>query len=142
EPPPTMVAGPTIMRSSVPHARGRAKERSRGDRAKLAAMTSRTDIQLPDALVREVEWIDPGRLAAALEAGGKMNISLLESGLPESPWGIWTFLAWDPVIGLEHDGHSWIPTLPGAPDAFFKAIMAGRHEGRLAAGEATGPVAE
>src|SRR5260221_8478741 len=122
EPPPRMVAGPTIMQSSLPHGGDGAKERSRPPLAqprhgaglsylemgsKLPAMASRTDILLPDALVREVEWIDPGRLAAALEAGGKLRVSLLESGLPESPWGIWTFLAWDPEIALEHDGQAW-----------------------------------
>ena len=83
----------------------------------MPAMISGPDIQLPDAIVREVEWIDPGRLAAALEAAGKPRVSLLESGLPESPWGIWTFLAWDPAIAVEHDGTRWAPTVMGAPGA-------------------------
>ena len=36
----------------------------------VSAMATNTDLALPDALVREVDWVDPGRLAAALEARG------------------------------------------------------------------------
>ena len=61
---------------------------------------STPDLELPDALVREVDWIDPGRLAAALEARRASHIALLESGLPESPWGIWTFLAFSNKYGF------------------------------------------
>ena len=85
------------------------------------------DVTLPDALVREVEWIDPGRLAAALEATGAPHVSLLESGLPESAWGIWTFLAWEPAAALEHDGKAWRDARTGpaiAPGAFFEALAA------------------
>ena len=85
------------------------------------------DVTLPDALVREVEWIDPGRLAAALEATGAPHVSLLESGLPESAWGIWTFLAWEPAAALEHDGKVWRDARTGPvvmPGAFFEALAA------------------
>ena len=36
----------------------------------VSAMATNTDLALTDALVREVDWVDPGRLAAALEARG------------------------------------------------------------------------
>lgn len=84
------------------------------------------DLELPDALVREVDWIDPGRLAAALEARRASHVSLLESGLPESPWGIWTFLAWNPAGAFEHDGAAWTDARAGsaAGDALFDALAA------------------
>jgi para-aminobenzoate synthetase component 1 len=83
-----------------------------------------SDLQLSDALVREVDWIDPGRLAAALEAGGASHVSLLESGLPESPWGIWTFLAWNPAGAFEHDGNAWSNARAGtaAADRLFESL--------------------
>src|SRR4029078_8949669 len=74
---------------------------------------SSTDLSLSDALIREVDWIDPGRLAAALETRGASHISLLESGLPESPWGIWTFLAWNPSSAIEHHGLAWMDQRAG-----------------------------
>ncbi len=111
-------------------------------------MPARTDIHLPDALVRELEWIEPGRLAAALEAMHLAHVSLLESGLPESPWGIWTFLAWNPLRALEHDGARWSgaaaapattgaarerPADPwGALDSAWEAFRAASPRGRAA----------
>jgi para-aminobenzoate synthetase component 1 len=79
------------------------------------------DLALPDALVREVDWIDPGRLAAALEARGASHVSLLESGLPESPWGIWTFLAWNPAAAFEHNGVAWADARARTDDTPFGA---------------------
>ena len=92
----------------------------------VSAMATNTDLALPDALVREVDWIDPGRLAAALEARGATHVSLLESGLPESPWGIWTFLAWNPPGAFAHDGLAWADERAGvaAADAFYDALAA------------------
>ena len=86
--------------------------------------SSTPDLELPDALVREVDWIDPGRLAAALEARRASHVALLESGLPESPWGIWTFLAWTPAGAFEHDGARWTDARAGiaAADALFDAL--------------------
>src|SRR5690348_372883 len=88
--------------------------------------TSSTDLALPDALVREVDWIDPARLAAALEARGVSHVSLLESGLPESPWGIWTFLAWNPSGAFEHNGVAWSDLRAGvaAADRFYDELAA------------------
>ena len=90
------------------------------------ATPSSTDLSLSDALIREVDWIDPGRLAAALETRGASHISLLESGLPESPWGIWTFLAWNPSSAIEHDGLAWMDHRAGtaAGDALYDALAA------------------
>ncbi|MGH7726582.1 MAG: anthranilate synthase component I family protein [Candidatus Eiseniibacteriota bacterium] len=65
------------------------------------------NLALEDAFLREIEWSDPARLARGLEAIGATHISLLESGLPESPWGIWTFLAWNPARALEHRRGIW-----------------------------------
>ena len=92
----------------------------------VSAMATNTDLALPDALVREVDWVDPGRLAAALEARGASHLALLESGLPESPWGIWTFLAWNPPGAFAHDGLAWADQRAGVAcaDALYDALAA------------------
>lgn len=66
------------------------------------------DIVLDDSVLREIDWADPARLARGLESAGASHISLLESALPESPWGIWTFLSWNPSAALEHRNGDWI----------------------------------
>ncbi len=72
-----------------------------------SALSPAGDVVLADSVLREFEWSDPSRLARGFEARGSRHIALLESGLPESPWGIWTFLSWDPLAVLEHRGGTW-----------------------------------